>query len=208
MNRNLSAVNNENGYVLVIAIMILTLLTIIGISASKTSTTEVRTSTNSLLYERAFYTAESGLEHLKELLKAQFVQWNAAKMATGANPDWTFALNGSVTGVSATDSDADGFGDYEGGVIWINANLDNVNYSVRVWNNADGGGPASDTDGIIFARSEAIDARGARCSIEQLLEGDAIGQVIAGYNAQQGAGSGKSSTSNDAEKMTDFSAQL
>lgn len=208
MNKNLSTIANENGYVLVIAIMILALLTIIGISASKTSTTEIQTSTNSLLYERAFWTAESGLEHLKELLKVQLVQWNAAKIATGASPDWTFALNGSVTGASATDSDADGFGDYEGGVIWIEAELDNVNYSVRVWNNADGGGPASDTDGIIFARSNAVDARGARCSIEQLLEGDASGQIISGYNAQQGAGSGKSYTSNDAEKITDFSAQL
>jgi hypothetical protein len=208
MKENLPTVNNECGYVLVIAIMILALLTIIGISASNTSTTEVQTSTNSLLYERAFYTAESGMEHLKELLKVQFVQWNAVKLATGVSPDWSFALNGSVTGVSAADSDADGFGDYEGGAVWINAELNNVNYSVRVWNNADAGGPTSDTDGLIFARSEAVDARGARCSIEQLLEGDAAGQIISGYNAQQGAGSGKSYTSNDAEKITNFNAQL
>lgn len=208
MDKNFSTVNNQNGYVLVIAIMILALLTIIGISASNTSTTEVQTSTNSLLYERAFYTAESGLEHLKELLKVQFVQWNAVKLATGASPDWTFALNGSVTGSVATDSDANGIGDYNGGVIWINATLDNVNYSVRVWNNDDGGGPTNDMDGIIFARSEAVDARGAQCSIQQLLEGNANGQVISGYNAQQGAGSGKSFTSNDIEKITNFNAQL
>ena len=208
MDRKLSTVKNENGYVLVIAIMILSLLTIIGISASTTSITEVQTSTNSLLYERAFWTAESGLEHLKEILMVQFVQWNSVKMATGVDPDWTFALNGSVTGVSATDSDADTFGDYDGGAVWINASLDNVNYSVRVWNNADGGGPANDTDGIIFARSDAVGPRGARCSIEQLLDGDAIGQVISGYNAQQGAGSGKSFTSNDAEKITNFNNQI
>jgi len=208
MDRIFSTINNENGFVLIIAIMVLVLLTIIGISASNTSINEIQTSTNSLLYERAFYTAESGLEHLKELLKVQFVQWNEVKLATGASPDWTFALNGSVTGSIATDSDANGIGDYDGGVIWITTTLENVNYTVRVWNNADGGGPANDMDGLIFARSEAFDPKGARCSIVQLIEGNATGQAIAGYNAQQGAGSGKGFTANDANKITDFSAQL
>ena len=73
MQQIISKVNNEKGSVIVAAIMILVMLTIIGIAAINMSTTESSISTNSLLYERAFYTAEAGLEHSKESLKLKFV---------------------------------------------------------------------------------------------------------------------------------------
>jgi hypothetical protein len=44
------------------AMIVLVLLTVIGISASTTSTTEVQISTNAVLHNIAFYTAESGIE--------------------------------------------------------------------------------------------------------------------------------------------------
>ena len=202
MHKKSIIIGNEGGYVIIAAIMVLALLTLIGISATNISTTEKHISTNSLLYERAFYTAESGLEHVRELLKVQFVQFNSVNLATGASPDCDFALNGAVTGVAATGSN------FAGGVVWINTVLNGVTYSVRVWNNADGGGATNDTDGLIFARSVAIGPRGARCSIEHLLVGNAAGESITGYSAQQGAGSGKSYVSNDADAITDFSEQL
>lgn len=193
---------NEDGYVIIAAIMILALLTLIGISATNISSTERQISTNSLLYERAFYTAESGLEHVRELLKVQFVKWNTVKMATGTAPDCDFALNGAVTGTLATGTN------FPGGVVWIDTVLNGVRYQVTIWNNADGGGATDDADGLIFARSVATGPRGASCSIEQLLAGAADGESITGYTAQQGAGSGKSYVSNDAEVITDFSDQL
>lgn len=193
---------NEDGYVIIAAIMVLALLTLIGISASNISTTEKQISTNSLLYERAFYTAESGLEHVRELLKVAFVQWNSVNLATGVAPEFDFALNGAEIGVAATDTT------FAGGVNWIDTKLDGVTYTVTVWNNADGGSATDDTDGLVFARSVATGPRGERCSIEHLVGGVATGMSIAGYTAQQGAGSGKSYVSNDADAMTDFTQQL
>ena len=54
--------NNQQGSVIVIAMIVLVLLTVVGISATTTSTTEVQISSNALLHNIAFYTAESGIE--------------------------------------------------------------------------------------------------------------------------------------------------
>jgi hypothetical protein len=198
MQKIISHVKNEQGSVIVAALMILVLLTIIGIAATHMSTTEISISTNSLLYERAFYTAEAGLEHAKESLKLQFVEFNDVIIRGGGDPKWDFALDGSVDGKPAA-SDTD----YAGGVPWIsNANLDGVNYSVAIWNNDDGGSATADNDGLIFVRSVAVGPRGERCSVEVLLEGMASGGPVSGYTAQEGAGSGKTFTSSDADAMT------
>jgi len=52
---------NEDGYVIVIALMVLSILTVIGVSALRTSITETQISTNSLIYHMNFYAAESGI---------------------------------------------------------------------------------------------------------------------------------------------------
>jgi hypothetical protein len=52
---------NQDGYVLVSAILILALLTIIGISSLQMSITEQKISTNYLIHEMNFYAAESGI---------------------------------------------------------------------------------------------------------------------------------------------------
>jgi hypothetical protein len=62
MQKITSILNNRQGSVIVIALIILVLLTIIGIAATNTSTTEVQISTNALLNNVAFYTADSGIE--------------------------------------------------------------------------------------------------------------------------------------------------
>ena len=61
MQKLTSIINNQQGSIIIIAVVILVLLTIIGISATNTSTTEVQISTNAMLYNLAFYTAESGI---------------------------------------------------------------------------------------------------------------------------------------------------
>ena len=53
---------NEKGYVMISALLIMALLTIIGLSAARTSRTEVRIATNHLIYGMNFYAAESGLQ--------------------------------------------------------------------------------------------------------------------------------------------------
>jgi hypothetical protein len=204
MQHIISNVNNEKGSVIVAAILILVMLTIIGIAAINMSSTESSISTNSLLYERAFYTAEAGLEQSKESLKLRFVEFNDLIIRAGGTGDWNFALNGSLDGkTAAADTDMDGKGSYADGVTWIlNSNLDGVNYTVTIWNNDDGGSEINDTDGLVFVRSDAAGPRGERCSIEVLLLGTAIGGPVSGYIAQEGTGSGKTFSSNDADAMT------
>jgi hypothetical protein len=211
MQKTNQIIHNQNGSVVIVALAMLVILTIIGFSASNTATIEMHLSTNTLLYERAFYAAESGMEHAVGLLTIPFVQQNTASLASGAAADWDFAL------VGATDSfpvdgggnpAPDGVGDFAGGVVWIASELDGISYTVTLWNNSDGGSPTDDSDGLIFARSIALGPRGTVCRIETMLNGNATGQAITGYTAQEGAGSGKSYTSNDSEAMTDFTDQL
>jgi hypothetical protein len=143
------------------------------------------------------------MEHSVGLLRIPFVQQNAANFASGGSADWDFAL------VGATDSSPpDGIGDFDGGVTWLNSAIGGVSYSVTLWNNNDGGSPTDDTDGIIYARSVAVGPRGSICRIETMLNGNASGEAITGYTAQEGAGSGKSYTSNDSEAISDFTDQL
>jgi len=190
---------NQNGYIIIAALLLLALLTIISVSAINMSGTELQISTNELLYEKAFYAAESGLQHLTELLRIQYVTGNRAILASGGTPNWSFALQGAV------DSDGDSIGDFAGSVAVINKKLDDIDILVRVWNNDDlGGGPITDSDGLIYARSVAKGPRGALCRIEMLLEGAMNGVAVSGYSAQEGAGPGNNFVSSDADVMTDF----
>jgi hypothetical protein len=61
MQKITSTINNPQGSVIVIALIVLVLLTVIGIAATNTSTTEMQITTNALLHNIAFYTADSGI---------------------------------------------------------------------------------------------------------------------------------------------------
>ena len=208
MQTVVSYLSNDRGSVIVAAMMILALLTIIGIAATNMSNTELKISTNSLLYERAFYTAEAGLERSKESLRARFVDQNKAQIASGGEGDWSFALNGSLAGYGEAVNDPV-FG--LPAVLWIASNnLNGVTFSVRIWDNDDGDSDQkSDADGLIYIRADAVGSvRGGRCSIEELVEGSSTGGPSSGYTAQEGGGSGKAYTSNDANKISLFDKQL
>jgi len=193
---------SQDGYIIIAAVMVLALLTIIAVSALNMSTTEVKIATNELLYEKTFYAAESGLQHLKQLLRSQVVNYNGANLASGTPPNWSFALKG------AHDTTGDGFGDYDGGVEWIKREIDGIAVKVRVWNNADSGDYGNDTDGLIYARSVARGPRRSASSVEILLRSTMNGFTIGDYSAQQGAGSGKNYVSDDVEAMASFENQL
>jgi type IV pilus assembly protein PilX len=196
---------NENGSVIVAALMILVLLTIIGLSAINSSTTEQHLATNTLLYERAFYAAEAGFEHAKGVLKVPYIEQNQSNLALGNPGRWSFVLNGSgvIPGLAeATDSD------FAGGVLLVQSDLEGVSYTVTAWNNDDGGPPNSDADGRIMLRAVALGPRGATCTIESLIEGTTDSGSLGGYKAQAGAGAGKSYRNNDLDAITDFTQQM
>ncbi len=207
MNTRPYPLTNDRGSVIVAALMILALLTIIGFAATNMSTTEMSISTNSLLYERAFFTAEAGLQRTKESLRTQFDDFNGPAIASGGQPVWDFALDGSMFPPPTTDTEI-GFNTVK---FIAGDTLNGDTYSVRFWDNDDGdGNRLADVDGKIYVRSDATGpaTRGGRCSIEELVEGSATGGNISGYTAQEGAGSGKVYTSNDTRAITNFNRQL
>jgi Tfp pilus assembly protein PilX len=192
MKKPIETLSDQRGFAIFGAILILALVTVIGVAAIATSTSERRTATNFLIYERVFYTAEAGLEHAKEAFKNTLrTPAQLSIMAIAGRPNWSFAL------VGATDTS------FAGGVTWIaNQPIDGNNYTITVWDNDDGdANPAVDSDGLLFIRSDANGRRNANCSIETLVTATATSNPIAGYNAQEGGGSGKNYTSNDATSI-------
>jgi len=61
MHKANSIVNNQRGSIITMALIFLALLTLTGIAATNTSTTEVMVSTNAVLHNVAFYTVDSGI---------------------------------------------------------------------------------------------------------------------------------------------------
>ena len=93
MSKIITPLYNENGSVIVVALIILALLTILGISSTNTSTLEVRIATNSQDHQLDFYVADSG--------------WNDAGMFLedqSGVPTW---VNGDGTVVKNYGSDGD-----------------------------------------------------------------------------------------------------
>lgn len=192
--KSLSILRNNNGAVLVIALLIMAVLSLIGAAATMTSSIEIQISGNQKVGKQAFYAADAGVEHITGILQSLFVEQNAAKIAANQAPDWDFALLGRDGTSPATDTN------YAGGTTWIsNANLGNdKSYSVRVWNNSDAGDTTNDDDRLIYARSDGSGPVGSSSSIEVVLEGGVTGQdTITGYTAQAGAGAGKNYNAND-----------
>jgi Tfp pilus assembly protein PilX len=60
MQTKRSILSNEKGSIIVVAVIVMALLTILGISLSRTSTTEVMISNNTQRHQLVFYAADSG----------------------------------------------------------------------------------------------------------------------------------------------------
>jgi hypothetical protein len=61
MKNIIFAHKNENGSVTIIALIILIVLTIIGISASRTATIDIKIAANQIPYKKSFYISEGGI---------------------------------------------------------------------------------------------------------------------------------------------------
>ena len=58
--------NNERGFAIIVALLMLAIITVMGIAATRTSETETRIAVNDRLYNIAFYTAEAGTAFVAE----------------------------------------------------------------------------------------------------------------------------------------------
>lgn len=73
-----SAIDNQKGSVLVVALLMLVVLTLIGISATTTTTFELQIATNDKLFKRAFYAADGATEMCGEVIEQNIDErdWN------------------------------------------------------------------------------------------------------------------------------------
>ncbi len=107
-------IGSEEGSVLIVALVMLVMLTLLGVSATRTSTIEIRIADNERNYQRTFYVANAGIEHVRSMLTSKLVENNPVNVATGSPLEWDFAVDGSE-GISAATGT-----DYGSGAIWLN----------------------------------------------------------------------------------------
>jgi type IV pilus assembly protein PilX len=211
MKRSVLKLKDEQGTILVVALIMLTLLTLIGISASTTSQIEIQISGNDKQHKAIFYAAEAGIDHARALLGARLAANNSSNIATGVPLKWTFALLGLDETAGGGD-DATGT-TFATGTQWITRAIGNCSYTVTVWNNPNDatGDATTDDDSLLMIRSVATGPNGiSTASIEVMLYGSATGVLMQGYPAQSGAGAGKNYTSDDLDAIdfTTASSQL
>jgi len=160
-------VDNEGGFTMIAALMLMMLLTIIGVTAINTSTTGTMITAAEEAIRATSYVAESGVAQAigeTAILRTQFVDlaqkklWAAMASGTDAaslpQPRWSFALNGNdltgnghnvPTGKVASPvasplpgSKSKWVDQFTAGVLWTDkGTLGNDTYEVRVWNNVD-----------------------------------------------------------------------
>jgi len=165
-----SIIKNQQGSIIVIAMIILSLLTIIGISATNMSTTEVQVSTNALLHNIAFYTADSGIETGRAAL-------NTIKVADAGA--WDNLLQGNEFTWNGEQVDTlDEVLDVEGG-----RTVGQATFTLAVADNDElDGNDQVDTDDTVLLTSTAT-YRNATVTIETIVRGGGEAYAQEHYNA-------------------------
>jgi len=201
--KKIQMIKNEDGSVLVIALVMLALLTILGITATSTSNVELQIAGNERNFKRTFFAANAGIEHAKSFLNDDLVSSNEQNITNSNQLSWDFAIEEAVGN------------DYDNGVILLSdepfAPLNGYTYSVRIWDNADDespNDPTIDSDGRIYAQSEALGPNNTVVKLRVQLRATVDGEAINSYTAQQGGESSKGYSSQDLNPIDDFKYQM
>ncbi len=222
----ITPVNNENGFTLVLALILLMLLTIIGVTSINTSTTETMITSANEDKRTTFYAADSAIEQTTaQLYQLIRDRWQVpCLMVPGTIPNWNFALDGTG-GFSAASPQPtppptptpQWFLRYSAGVPIATGTLANgYSFDARAWNNTDVQPSAAtsaqnDTDGLIIVgviagRRPAGDPPAGPftgplrfpVAVEVTLNGGLNGLSTVGtYTAQAGGGAGKNYNATD-----------
>ena len=156
MNFKPRIITSNNGAALIISFLILVLLTMIATIAITMNIMEIKISNNHEESNKAFYDAESGIQHALVQLKVVTTDWTTSNSnfttqlagATSANP-WVNFLSSGIFSVAG-------------------------NYVVTIKDDNDETGtldPASDNNRRVYIRSESNTLFGSRKVIEVLVEG-------------------------------------
>jgi hypothetical protein len=203
--KKMQSIKNERGSVLVIALIMLVLLTVLGITATSTSNIELQIAGNERNYKRAFFIANAGVEHARADLAAKLAIFRATQVSQGSALDWSFALDNEANMGTAGGITPDM------GVEWLDENFgDGYTYIVTVFNDDDsatGGTATSDTNGRIFARAVASGPNGVQAIVQVLLLASVTGQSTESYS-QYGGDMTKNFTGNDLNAPSTFDTQI
>jgi len=123
--------NSKGAAVMVTVLLILALMTVIGIVASTTTSTDVKITRSERMYQTALYAADSGIDVARETLNTQ------KELDAGA---WDVVLSGAETLDNIVGSDGLQMGE--------------ATFSLAMQDNDDlDGNPAVDTDNIVRVTS-------------------------------------------------------
>jgi hypothetical protein len=99
-----AVIDNQRGSALVVALLMLVVLTLIGISATTTTTFEMQIATNDKLFKRAFYAADGATEMCGEVIEQNIEERNwTNKIARGNVAVWRRTQKSNGTFVDLTD---------------------------------------------------------------------------------------------------------
>jgi len=122
MKKSLYHSADENGSAIIMALMVLVLLTLLGLTSTNTNVTEQRIVRNDVLYKRNFYRAEAAAgEATQRLMNTDFSLLDTAFFSGNT---WVSNLGDSFTVSGETDSvdgDGDGFMGLEDDDNWLNS---------------------------------------------------------------------------------------
>ena len=182
MQKITSITNNQQGSVIIMAVIILAMLSIIGIAATSTSTTEVQVSTNAMLHNIAFYTADSGIEAgraaLNNLKMADAGSWDLLLRNIATDPPGTEVITWNDVDCTTLNEiiDAEGGGGRTVGP---------ATFSLTIEDNDDlDKNPEVDSDDTIFLTSTLVAPyRNATATIRTSVQGGGEAYAQEHYNA-------------------------
>ena len=180
MQEGSSIINNQRGSIITMALIFLALLTLTGIAATNTSTTEVKVSANAVLHNVAFYTVDSGIAAgratLNNIKLADAGNWDKLLFNLDAADEdkWVITWNGVDCTTLNDIIDAGG-----------GRRVGPARFTLTIQDNEDlDGNPEVDLDDTIFLTStlESPD-RNATATIRTMVRGGGEAYAQEHYNA-------------------------
>jgi hypothetical protein len=198
MQKITSIINNQQGSVIIMAVIVLALLTVIGIAATNTSTTEVQVSTNAVLHNIAFYTADSGIAAgraaLNNIKIADSGNWDLLLRNMATDPPGTEKINWNGVDCTTLDEIIDAEGGRTVGLATFHLEIeDNIDLDNDL---------EMDTDDTVFLTSTTLvspSSRNATARIRTMVRGGGVAYAQEHYNA---GSSGDASAGSDAADAT------